>query len=57
MMFKEVIREVSARRARKLRKNRKYCWFARNTENGKARYFWIIRIVLDPTDVWKEAAT
>ena len=35
------IREVGARRARKLRKRGAYVWFSRWTANGKCRYHWI----------------
>jgi hypothetical protein len=33
-------REVSARRARKLRKSGVLCIYSRRTENGKSRYVW-----------------
>lgn len=33
-------REVSARRARKLRKQGVLCMYSRRTANGKARYTW-----------------
>ena len=35
-----VNREISAKRARKLRKRGEYCHFVRWTVNGKCRYCW-----------------
>lgn len=35
-----IYREVSASRARKLRKRGEYVKFSRSTCNGKARYVW-----------------